>query len=159
MNQFKLEIKWGLIYVVMTLVWVALERVLGLHDTHIDQHAIYTNLIAIPSIAIFVFALRQKREQFYEGFMTYKQGLVSGIIISLVVALLSPLTQWLVSTVITPDYFSNAIAHAVSAGKLNQEQAEGFFNLKSYIAQGVLGASAMGFLTSAVVALFLKRTK
>ena len=143
----------------MTLVWVALERVLGLHDTHIDQHAIYTNLIAIPSIAIFVFALRQKREQFYEGFMTYKQGLVSGIIISLVVALLSPLTQWLVSTVITPDYFSNAIAHAVSAGKLNQEQAEGFFNLKSYIAQGVLGASAMGFLTSAVVALFLKRTK
>lgn len=159
MDKFKLEIKWGLIYVIMSLIWVALERLVGLHDTHIDQHAIYTNLIAIPSIVIYVLALRQKRNQFYGGTMTYSQGLVSGIFISLVVAIMSPLTQWLVSAVITPDYFTNAIAHAVSTGKLSQEQAQDFFNLKSYMAQGVLGASAMGFLTSAVVALFLKRTK
>jgi hypothetical protein len=157
MDKFKLEIKWGLIFVAMSLIWVALERMVGLHDTYIEQHAIYTNLVAIPSILIFVLALREKRNKFYGGSMTYTQGLVSGIIISLVVALLSPLTQWLVATVITPDYFSNAIANAVNSGRLNQEQAEGFFNLQSYMAQGALGASAMGFLTSAVVALFIKK--
>lgn len=157
MDQFKLEIKWGLLFVAMSLIWVALERMVGLHDTYIEQHAIYTNFVAIPSILIFVFALREKRNKFYGGSMTYGQGLVSGVIISLVVALLSPLTQWLVATVISPDYFANAIAHAVSTGRLDQEQAEGFFNLKSYMAQGALGASAMGFLTSAVVALFVKK--
>jgi hypothetical protein len=157
MDKFKLEIKWGLIFVAMSLIWVALERMVGLHDTYIEQHAIYTNLVAIPSILIFVLALREKRNKFYGGSMTYTQGLVSGIIISLIVALLSPLTQWLVATVITPEYFTNAIAYAVGTGKLNQEQAEGFFNLQSYMAQGALGASAMGFLTSAVVTLFIKK--
>lgn len=157
MNAFRIELKWGLIFVTMSLAWVALERAVGLHDTYIDQHPIYTNLVALPSILIFVLALREKREKFYGGSMTYGQGLVSGIIVSLIVALMSPLTQWLVAKVISPNYFANAIAHSVSSGKLNQEQAEGFFNLGSYMAQGALGASAMGFLTSAVVALFIKK--
>jgi len=60
MNKFKLEIKWALLFTIMSLLWMLLERLLGLHDEHIEKHAIYTNFIAIPSILIYVFALHQK---------------------------------------------------------------------------------------------------
>ncbi len=63
---------------------VAMERIPGLLDVHLDKHAIFTNLVAIPAIAIYVIALLDKRKTDYGGYMTYKQGFISGIIITLI---------------------------------------------------------------------------
>ncbi len=126
MKAYTIEIKWALIFVLMSFVWMLLEKLTGLHSTHIDQHAIYTNLVAIPAIAIYIFALRDKRKNFYEGKMSYKQGFISGLIISCIIALISPFTQFVVSTIITPEYFPNVIAYAVESGKMNQAEAEAY---------------------------------
>ena len=158
MEKIKIEIKWALIFVVMSLVWMFIEKWSGLHSTHIDKHPIYTNLIAIPAIAIYVFALLDKRKNFYAGKMTYKQGLIAGLIITGMVTLLSPLTQYLTATVITPEYFPNAIQHAVDSGYLDQAKAEAFFNLKNYMIQAAIGAPVMGILTSAIVAIFTRKS-
>ncbi len=83
-----------------------LERLTGLHSNHIDKHAIFTNFIAIPAIAIYVFALLDKRKNFYQGTMTYKQGFVTGFFITLIVTVFSIATQYITSTIISPDYFS-----------------------------------------------------
>lgn len=91
-KNYRIEIKWAFIFIGMTLLWMVLERLLGLHSTHIDKHPIFTNFIAIPAIAIFVFALRDKRKSFYGGTMTYMQGFISGLIITLIVSVMSPLT-------------------------------------------------------------------
>jgi hypothetical protein len=48
--KYKVEIKWGVIFFLMTLVWMFLEKIAGLHDQYIDKHPVYTNLIAIPAI-------------------------------------------------------------------------------------------------------------
>lgn len=158
MKNIAIEIKWGVLFIVMGLLWMVLERLVGLHDIHIDKHAVYTNIIAIPAIALYVFALRDKRKNFYQGTMSYKQGFVSGLIITGVVTLLSPLSQFITSTIITPDYFTNAIQYSVSAGLLTQESAEKYFNMTSYIVQATIGAPIMGIITTAVVA-FITRTK
>ncbi len=158
MKKYAVEIKWALIFVAMSLAWMVMERALGWHDQHIDKHATYTNFIAIPAILIYVFALLEKRKKDYGGVMTWKQGFISGLIISLIVMVLSPLTQVITSTIITPDYFSNAIEHAVSTGKLEQAAAEKFFNLGSYIVQGLIGALIMGAITSAIVAIFTRKS-
>lgn len=157
MKNFKIEFKWAIVFAVMQLVWLLLERLTGLHSNHIDKHAIVTNFIAIPAIAIYVFAFLDKRKNFYQGIMTYKQGFKTGVILTLIVTVLTIGTQYIISTIITPDYFPNMIEYAVRKGKLTQEAAEETFNLKSYMIQAPIGSLLMGLLTTGIVALFTRK--
>ena len=70
MSKYKIELKWGIIFTLMMLVWMVLEKIAGLHDEHIDKHAIYTNFVAIPAIIVYVLALLDKRKGYYNGTMT-----------------------------------------------------------------------------------------
>ncbi|WP_162416719.1 DUF4199 domain-containing protein [Cyclobacterium roseum] len=157
MKKYSIEIKWGIIFALMSLIWMILERITGLHDTHIDQHATYTNFVAIPSIAIYVLGLLEKRKTFYGGKMTYGQGFITGLIITGVITLLTPLTMWLTLAFITPDFLENARIYAVEAGKMDQEAAEGYFSQGNYMIQSIVGAPIMGILTSAIVAIFTRK--
>lgn len=152
-----IEIKWGVLFAVMNLLWMMLEKSMGLHDEFIEKHANYTNLVAIPAIILYVIALLDKRKNDYNGVMTFKQGFISGLIITLVVTLLSPLTQYITSMYITPEYFNNVINYTVENGMLTKEAAEKQFNLNSYIIQGLLFAPVMGIATSLIVALFTQK--
>ncbi|MEL6842716.1 MAG: DUF4199 domain-containing protein [Bacteroidota bacterium] len=158
MNKYRTEIKWGLIFTGMMLLWMIGESLTGLHDEHIDKHPIFTNLILFPAIIIFVLALREKRDKDLNGKMTWMQGFIAGLIISVVVAILSPLTQYIIHGIISPQYFENAIAYSVESGNATQEEADRFFNLSSYFIQGAIGAIFMGMITSAIVALFVRKS-
>lgn len=159
MQPIRIEFKWAIIFSVMGLLWMVLEKLCGLHDQYIDYHLYLTNLFAIPAIIVMVMALKDKKNTFYNGEMTYKQGLISGIILSVIIALLSPLTQWITSYVITPEYFPNVIKRSVEIGYYKTTaEAEANFNYKNYAIQGMIGAFVMGVVTTAIVMLFL-RTK
>lgn len=159
MEKIKIEIKWAVIFMISQLLWMFIEKLSGLHSTHIDQHMFWTNMFAIIAIMVYVFALRDKKKSDYSGQMTYVQGLKSGLIISVIVAILSPLTQWITASVITPEYFSNIIEYSVKEGHYDSvEEAQKYFNLKKYMVQSAVGALMMGIITSAVVAAFV-RTK
>lgn len=93
MKNIKIEIKWAIIFSLIVLLWMLLEKLSGLHSTYIDYHLYLTNLFAIPAIWVMVLALKDKKKNYYSGQMSYKQGLIFGIILSLIIALLSPLTQ------------------------------------------------------------------
>ena len=156
MKSIRIEIKWGVLFILVGLIWMVFEKTMGWHDVHIDKHATYSMLIAPIAIAIYVFALLDKKRNFYGGNMSYKQGFISGLIITLVVVILSPLSQYITSTYITPEYFDNVIAYSVSTGEMDQQAAEEYFNLKSYLIQSVFGAAVMGLITAAVVAVFVR---
>jgi hypothetical protein len=157
MKTIKTEIKWAVIFIIMTLAWMVLELLTGLNDKYISKHEIFTNFIAIPAIAVYVFALLDKRNNYYNGAMNYKQGFISGLIITAIITIFSPLTQFITSTIITPAYFTNVINYTVETGKMTRDAAEDFFNLKNYIIQGLIGAPVMGIITTAIVAYFVKR--
>lgn len=157
MKKYKTEIKWALIFVGMMLTWMVLEHLTGLHSTYIDKHALFTNLIAIPAVAIYVLALLDKRKTDYGGTMSYKQGFMAGLVITAIVTLFSPLIQILISIAISPDYFANMIAYAVQEEKMTQQEAEDFFNLQNYLVQVLIGTPFMGLITTAVVAFFTKK--
>jgi hypothetical protein len=156
MKSFEIEIKWSFIFILVGLFWMVLERIFGLHDIHIAKHAIYTNFVAIPAVAVYVYALLDKKKNYYKGKMSYRQGLVSGIFLSVGVTVLTPLSQLITSTLISPNYFNNVINYVVEKGQMTQEQAADYFNLKSYIIQGVFFAPVMGVLTSLIVAFAVK---
>ncbi len=155
MNR-KTEVMWGLIFVGMGLLWMVLERVAGLHGPRIEYHANLSFLFAFPAVAVYVFALRSKRDRDLGGTMTWREGFVSGLIITAVVAVLAPVTTWITHTLITPDFFANAIEAGVALGETTRAEAEAYFNLGSYIRMGVIWAVGMGAVTSAVVAFFVR---
>lgn len=158
MDKFKIEIKWALIFIGAILVWAIMERAVGLHDEHIDKQQYLTTLFAIPAILIYVLALKDKRKNYYDGEMTYGQGFLSGLVITVIVALFSAPAQWIISALITPNYFNNVIEYSVKTGYYEtREAAKANFNLSNYILQSVIGALIMGVLTSAVVAIFTRR--
>lgn len=159
MKKFSIEFKWALIFSALTLVWMYLEKWTGLHDRYLDHHMYLTNLFAIPAIFVMVKALIDKKKRFYDGFISYKQGLVSGLVLSTFIALLSPATQWITSYIITPEYFPNVIKRSVELGYFKTVQAaEAEFNYANYALQGAAGALIMGILTSAIAMIFI-RTK
>lgn len=159
MKNLKIEVKWAFVFIGSLLLWMILERLVGLHDKHIDKHQYLTMLYSIVAISLYVFALLDKKKSFYKGAMSYKQGFISGLIITIIVTLFSPITQWIISNIITPDYFQNVIQYSVESGYYESiTEAEAQFNLNNYIVQSTVGALIMGLVTTAIVAFFV-RTK
>lgn len=157
MKNVKIEIKWAIFFAIMTLLWMLLENLCGLHGKYIDYHLYLTNLFAIPAIWFMVLALKDKNRNFYHGKMGYKQGLVSGIILSAFIALLSPLTQWVISYVITPEYFPNVIKRSVEIGYYKTTaEAEANFNFKNYAINSTIFAFVFGVITTAIAMIFIR---
>jgi len=160
MKNIQIEIKWAFIFSVVGLVWMVLEKLSGLHGKYIDYHLYLTNLFAIPAIIIMVMALKGKKKNFYGGQMNYKQGLISGIVLSVIIALLSPLTQWITTYVISPEYFPNVIKRSVELGYFKTTaEAEANFNYQNYAKQGAFGALVMGIVTTAIAMIFIRSKK
>ena len=159
MKNFKIEIKWAIIFSTTSLLWMLLEKLCGLHDKYIDNQFYLTNLFAIPAIWVMVLALKDKKHNFYNGEISYIQGLKSGVILSAFIALISPLTQWITTYIITPEYFPNVIKRSVELGYYKSTiEAEANFNFSNYVLQGLIGAIMMGIVTTSIAMLFL-RTK
>ena len=153
----KLEVKWALIFVLAQLLWMVFEKMMGWHDKHIEVQEIYTNLFAVVAIAVYLFALLEKRNEWTDSPFGWKEGFFTGMSITIIVTLMAPFTQYVVNTAITPDYFENIINYSVES--LGKERAEmvAMFNLKNYIMMAVIGAFVMGTITSAIIAIFTRK--
>ncbi len=158
MKKFIIEFKWAIAYTIVFLLWMIIEKISGLHDAHIAKYPIYTNLFAIPALLVYVFALRDKKKNFYKGVMNWTQGFLSGSIMSIIITALSPFALYVTFNAITPDFFNNAISYAVERKSMTSATATEYFNFEHYVLQGTLGGLSMGIVTSAIVAYFL-RTK
>lgn len=155
-SKYKIEIKWAFVFIAALLGWSLLEKVLGFHSSRIGQHEYISMGFMIPAILIYVLALREKKMKFYNGHMSFKQGFIAGLIITLIVSLFNPFTQWVISTLISPSYFDNIIAFSVEGGYDTLEEAQAYFNYSTYALQGTIWAFAMGVITSLIVALFIR---
>jgi hypothetical protein len=157
MKNIQIEIKWAVVFSGMGLLWMVLEKVSGLHSTYIDYHLYLTNLFAIPAIWVMVLALKEKKKKAYNGQMSYREGLISGIILSFIIAIFSPAMQWMTSFVITPEYFPNVIKRSVELGYFKTTaEAESQFNFDNYAMQGMIGAFVMGIVTTLIAMIFVR---
>lgn len=157
MSNLKIEFKWAFIFAIMTLLWMLLEKISGLHGKHLAYHQYLTNLYAIPAILVMVLALKDKKANFFDGQMTYWQGFRTGLIISIVIALLSPITQYVISYIISPEYFPNVIRLSVETGYFStQAEAEAYFNYQNYAKQSAIASVVMGVITTAIAMIFMR---
>ncbi len=156
MKKFQLEIKWAILFSLLTLLWTIGEKISGLHDIHLDKQVFYTNFFAIPAILIYVFALLDKRKNEFQNMMNFQQGFVTGVYMSFIIMILSPIVQYISMTFISPKYFENIILFVVKNKSMTAIEAQKYFNLKSYIFQCAFFALSVGVVTSAIVAYFLQ---
>lgn len=163
MKNFRIELRWAILFSLVTAIWMFIEqRFLGWHDKHIGSQ-FENHLMALVIIfgVMFYFAIKEKRTHYYKGEITWKQAFVSGMIVSVFVAILSPLIEYFNYNYISPEYFDNMIAYQTQKESfpMSQESAEQIFNMKSFIFQGVFTSFSYGFIISLIVALFLRTDK
>nr|WP_294937078.1 DUF4199 domain-containing protein [uncultured Flavobacterium sp.] len=156
MKNFTVEIKWAVLFALALLAWMFMEKSLGWHDVHIDKQPIYTIIFALIAILLYVLALKEKKRTIFNGQIDWKQGFISGILLTVFITILSPLTQYITYAIISPDYFKNAIQYSVLHKIMTQQAANEYYTLKSFIMQGVFDALSRGVVTSAIVAYFIK---
>ncbi len=156
MKKFTIEFRWAIQFSLLSLVWLIIEKSIGLHDEKIAQQAIYTNLFAFVAVTIYYLALRDKKKNYYLGQMDWKQGTVSGIALTFLITALLPMVQYIGYNYISPTFFDHMIEYSVQSKHMKRAQAEMFFNMNSYTIMGIFNALSMGVITSAIVALLLK---
>lgn len=156
MRSFRTEIKWGFLFTLATILWAWLLALLGYTTYKIAKYPVVDSLFFFIAIIIFIMAFRSRRNQ-QKNKLTWWQGVVTGLTIGLVIMVLSVPAQYLIHTLIMPEFFENSIRYAVKHHLKTQEEAEAYFNLKSYIKQMVIFAPIAGTVIGAVVGLIMKR--
>jgi hypothetical protein len=157
--KIRILIKWAVLFTLMYLGWMYLEKAIGLHHHNSEMHSRITNLMALPALAIYVLALWEIKKKVYQARINFAQGFQAGLIMSAFILVLGPLRQYITTTYIIPDFFDQSIAHALEGGDTTLEQAHAYFNLKSYILLTLLGDIFMGVVTSVVAALVVRTRK
>lgn len=156
MKKFTIEFTWAVIYTLASLLWTVLEEAMGFHDEYVGGQMTFVWLFGLVAIPVYFFAIRDKRNNFYNRKANWTQLFLSGAIISVFVALMSPLTQYISLNLISPDFIRNSINYFVSSGKMKAEKAELFFSFRSLVLQAVSNGISIGVIISALAALFLK---
>jgi hypothetical protein len=158
MKRFSIEIKWSLIFAAMTLVWALIGKALNFDDTAIQYNQTYNAFILIPAFVIYLLEGFDKRRQYYQGAITYKQALVSGLMLSVFIAFLGVLTTLISLTVITPDLLANSIRYVTSAGLMSEADAQQQFSLGMFVISGFFAAPVTGLIISLITSAIV-RTK
>lgn len=163
MKNYSIEVKWTLRFILLVLAWSIGEKFIGLHDQHIDQYALYTNLFALPAFLFYYLGLKEKKKYVYNNNMTWIQGFVSGVTLSFFITLLMPIAQFVIYKSITPHFFDTIIEYKTKSPLLTRhitiKDAQSYFNLKSYIIQSIFNSLSLGITTGAIVSLFLRTKK
>lgn len=159
MKRFSIEIKWSLIFAVMNLVWALIAKALNFDDTAIQYGQIFNTLILVPAFVLYLLAAFDKRKNYYDGIISYKQALGSGLMLSVFVAFLGLITTWLSVSVISPDLFANTIQYVTSTGQMTAEEAQQQFNLASFMIIGFFAAPVTGLILSLITSAIVKTKK
>jgi len=109
MKKFEIELKWASVFTAISIAWVYLEKYLGYHDAKVSSQAIFSFWLLIPQALIYVVAIREKREKYYKGEITWQKAFISGVVLSAVIAGLSPAAIYLMLEVVSPEFLSSIV--------------------------------------------------
>ncbi len=155
LDRFKIEFQWASIFTAINIVWVYFEKYLGFHDELSYLHPVLSFALIIPIGVCIFFNLRQKRESYYSGSITWQKAFMSGAFLSLLIAALSIGTVYVMTQYVSADFFDNAIKMSIEKGA-DENFVKQSFNLNAYIKDTMMFYLASGIMISALMALIIK---
>ncbi len=102
----KPEVNYALFNSAGICIWVLVEYLLGFHSTRMEIGQ-YTGYLAnvIPITMLFL-AIRERREKLNGGTLTFGQGMKTGIIISLITAVITTIFMYVYLTAVNPEFMN-----------------------------------------------------
>jgi Mn2+/Fe2+ NRAMP family transporter len=156
-KHFKIELKWAIIFTIMSLVWVLLEKTLGWHTEKGIADQWWLTLFFFPfAIIMYWLAMRETRRRIYKKVISWTECFLSGLLMAFFVALLTPLAQYITHDFITPEYFETVKNYSVTNDFLKIEEANEYFNINNYRWKAAIGAFLGGTVVAAIGAIFLR---
>lgn len=141
---------------VISLMWSYLERSAGLHDAQIEDHALYSNLFGIFALAVYAMCIFEKKRNYYHDRMDWTRGFLSGLTLTVMIALLSPLIQYIVLEKISPEFLLNMKSYYVSRNEAGKALADAMFSFRGLLLQAIFNIMSMGVVASAIIAWFAR---
>ncbi len=108
-----IEIRYALIVVLFTFLWWIFEYLLGVHDIYIRYNLVFSILGLSVIGAGTMLSIWSRREDRFTG-LSFSEAFKSGMIVTLIVVIFTPLVQFFFHTVINPEYLPNLIERSVN---------------------------------------------
>jgi len=150
MSSYLSEVKFGLLLALASFAWITVEYVIGLQTKHIELHMAYSMSFAVIPIVMMWIALVRRRDVIQGGSLTWGQGLASGMVISVVAAVLAPPSMYTFAKLVNPSFFATMSEYAVKSGQTTPDDAQQYFSLGSYMFQATMVPLVAGFATAVI---------
>ena len=158
MKKFEIELKWASAFTAISIAWVYFEKFLGYHDEFVSSQAIFSFWLMLPQALIYIVSIYQKRERYYDGEITWQKAFISGVVLSAIIAGLSPAAIYIMVEFVSPEFLSNIVEVRAAQG-VPREGLEQIYNLNAMVTQAIFNNLATGVFFAALIALFLKNKK
>lgn len=156
-SNWRIALKWGAIYALLTLIWLSLESLAGLHDSRVKYRVLLTNLKYIPMLLIYYAALKETRNLKQGAAYPYGQAFIDGLRLTAMATLLSIPAHYLSLEYLVPDFLQKMEEAMIEGRWMTAGEAKGFFEFRSYFIQSILAVPATGLMITAITALFVHR--
>lgn len=153
----KTEIKFAILYVLASFIWSCIEYLTGLESTHINLHPYFvTPFYILLTAVIYVLAVREKRASL-GGRITFSKAVVTGIILSLLILVLNPISFYVFNTFINPDFFKDFAQYKIHTENMTKESADAYYNFNNLLIRGSLYRCVMGIVATFLTSWFSKK--
>uniref|UniRef100_UPI00404980E0 DUF4199 domain-containing protein n=2 Tax=Flavobacterium sp. TaxID=239 RepID=UPI00404980E0 len=156
MKQFSIEFRWAFTYLLAQTLWIMLEKTLGFHQEKIQYQPVFSMLFIFVLILIYTLAIREKKAKVYQGNMTWREGFVSGLMLTLIMALFTTMTEYTKHNVISPYFLDNMKALILKEGKMSVENANEFFSFSNTLSQSIFYVISVGVVITSIVSLIVR---
>ena len=167
--MFKYEIKYGILTGAGICFWILLEFLLGFHSDKMNmgEYSLYF-VVIIPLITIYR-GIKEKRDSIFNGAISLNGGIKTGLMISLIAAVITAVFIIVYFNFIDPGFFERGIAY--HAEKLLKQKETGYeitdklmdikaaFSFVNQLLFGILGTVGIGFIISIIYSFVLRKNK
>ena len=163
----KTEIRYGVFFALIVVVYVMIEHLLGFNTTRHDigQYSRFAGIL-VPIIGVF-FGIKAKREKDLNGIMTFRQGVKAGVIVAVVQTTITTLWFLLYGEIINPEFMDTMLeferTKMLADGMTESAVTEQLAAMRTMFAppnlqifQELIGI-AYGSLFAAIFSAFLKK--
>ncbi len=162
------DVLYGIISGALVCGFVLVEYFLGFHTTKIGQGKYLSYFGVVIPITIIVIAILYKKKN-GDGYLDPKDGMKTGIIISLITGIITTFFMMLYNSYINPEFFNIAMDYQTKlfkeAGKTPEEitaileQYKANQKLSAQLVSGLIGTPLMGMLPSLIITMILRKAR
>jgi hypothetical protein len=156
MKQFSVEFRWAFTFLLAQTLWIMFEKTLGFHGDKIQYQPLFSMLFNFILIAIYVLAIRDKKKKIYNNQMTWQEGFVSGLMLTLIIALFTTMTEYTKHNVISPYLLEDMKDLILAENRMTVEDANNYFSFSKTLSNTIFFTISIGVLITSIVAWIMK---